>query len=60
MRTPRIAPSASTAASTSRVSSRACPATDRFSARSSIHLTGRPSNRLATEIDTSSERTKVF
>ena len=46
-RAPRMRPSLATANSTSSWSSRAWPAASRFSVRSSIHFTGRPSRRAA-------------
>ena len=57
---PRMSPPSLTAASTSKLSSRACPETVRFSLRSSIHLTGRPSARDAAATATSSRVVPIF
>ena len=53
-RSPSSVPSSRSAASTSRVSSRACPAISRCSLRSSIHFTDRPRSTAAASTATSS------
>ena len=60
MRTPSSTPSLVTAASSSAISSRACPPVAMCSSRSSIHLTGRFRSRLATATATSSRKTPFF
>ena len=59
-RRPSTSPSSVMAASTSSTSSRACPAARRFSLRSSIHATGRPTTLAAAHTATSSRLGYAF
>ena len=59
-RMPSSVPSSRSAASTSSVSSRACPATSRCSLRSSIHFTDRPRSTAAASTATSSRVGSTF